>query len=127
METEHRPSQEIGDKITVMAAAGGLLGALAAMSCCILPFVFVSAGISGAWLIYLTALAPYQTYVVAATAAAIALGLVMTYRRALACEPGSWCARPRPRQFLKFSLWSAAVLTVVALALPSVLLRLTDI
>lgn len=110
-----------------MAAAGSLLGALAATSCCILPFVLVSAGISGAWLVYLTALAPYQTYVIATTAAAITLGLVMTYRRTLACAPGSWCARPRPRQILKLSLWSAAALTVAALALPSVLLRLTDI
>lgn len=127
MATEHRPKRAVGDKITVMAAAGGLLGALAATSCCILPFVFVSAGISGAWLVYLTALAPYQTYVVAATVAAIALGLVMTYRPTIACTPGSWCASPRPRQIIKFSLWSAAALTVAALALPSVLLRLTDI
>jgi mercuric ion transport protein len=116
-----------GDQITVMAAVGGLLGALVAASCCVLPFVLVSAGISGAWLVYLTALAPYQTHVAAATVAAIALGLAMTYRRTLACAPGSWCARPRPRRIIKLSLWSAALLTVAALALPSVLLRLTDI
>ncbi|MGH6880679.1 MAG: mercuric transporter MerT family protein, partial [Hypericibacter sp.] len=45
---------------TELIAAGGVLGALAAMSCCILPLVLFALGISGAWIGNLTALAPYQ-------------------------------------------------------------------
>ena len=41
------------------AAAGGMLGALAASSCCILPLALFTLGISGAWIANLTALAPY--------------------------------------------------------------------
>ncbi len=43
-----------------LVAAGGILGALAASSCCILPLVLVlfSVGISGAWIGNLTELAP---------------------------------------------------------------------
>jgi mercuric ion transport protein len=42
-------------------AAGSLFGALAASSCCILPLVLFSLGISGAWISHFTALAPYNT------------------------------------------------------------------
>lgn len=44
-------------------ATGGLIGAILASTCCIAPFVFLLLGISGAWISYLTALAPYQPIV----------------------------------------------------------------
>ena len=47
-----------------LVAAGGILGAIAASSCCIAPLVLFSLGISGAWIGNLTALAPYQPYFV---------------------------------------------------------------
>src|SRR6266481_210174 len=43
-----------------LLAAGGVIGAIAASSCCILPLVLFTLGISGAWIGNLTALAPYQ-------------------------------------------------------------------
>ncbi len=39
-------------------AAAGLLGALASMSCCIIPLFLFSIGVSGAWMGNLTALYP---------------------------------------------------------------------
>jgi mercuric ion transport protein len=45
-----------------LMAIGGLFGAIAASSCCIVPLVLFSLGISGAWIANLTALAPYQPY-----------------------------------------------------------------
>jgi mercuric ion transport protein len=45
-----------------LVAAGGVLGAFAASSCCIAPLALFSLGISGAWIGNLTALAPYQPY-----------------------------------------------------------------
>jgi mercuric ion transport protein len=51
----------------VLMAAGGMFGALAASSCCILPLVLFSLGISGAWIGNFTQLAPYQPYFIAAT------------------------------------------------------------
>lgn len=41
-----------------LVAAGGVLGALAAASCCIIPLILFSLGIGGAWIGNLTALAP---------------------------------------------------------------------
>lgn len=51
-----------------LVAVGGILGALAASSCCIVPLVLFGLGIGGAWIGNLTALAPYKPLFVAATA-----------------------------------------------------------
>ena len=51
-----------------LVAVGGILGAIAASSCCIIPLVLFSLGIGGAWICNLTALAPYKPLFVAATA-----------------------------------------------------------
>jgi len=99
-----------------LIAAGGMLGALAASACCILPLVFVTVGISGAWIGNLTALAPYKPYFAAGTLALVGYGYYLVYvRPKQACADGS-CARPLPGRIVKLSLWTATVLVVVALA-----------
>src|ERR1700682_3334946 len=50
-----------------LLAAGGMLGALASSSCCMLPLALFSLGVSGAWIGNFTRLAPYQPYFIAAT------------------------------------------------------------
>jgi mercuric ion transport protein len=57
-----------------LMAAGGLIGALAASSCCILPLVLFGLGVSGAWIGNLTQLAPYQPCLIAATIAFLGCG-----------------------------------------------------
>ena len=37
-------------RIQKLVAAGGVIGALAASSCCILPLVLFGLGVSGAWI-----------------------------------------------------------------------------
>jgi mercuric ion transport protein len=99
-----------------LIAAGSLLGALAATSCCILPLVLFSVGISGAWIANLTALAPYKPYFAAGTLALLGYGYYLVYvKPKQACADGS-CARPLPSRFVKSSLWMATVLVVAALA-----------
>lgn len=97
-------------------AAGGILGALAASSCCILPLVLFSLGISGAWIANFTALAPYKPYFAAGTIALLGYGYYLVYvRPKQACADGS-CARPLPNRLVKSSLCIATVLVVAALA-----------
>ena len=99
-----------------LIAAGGMLGALAASACCILPLVFVTVGISGAWIGNLTALSPYKPYFAAGTLALVGYGYYLVYvRPKQACADGS-CSRPLPGRVVKFSLLIATVLVVVALA-----------
>jgi mercuric ion transport protein len=57
-----------------LVAAGGILGALAASACCIVPLVLFTLGISGAWIGNLTTLAPYQPYSLAVTGGFLGVG-----------------------------------------------------
>ena len=99
-----------------LVAAGGILGALAASSCCILPLVLFSLGISGAWIGRLTALAPYKPYFVAVTLGLLGYGFYLVYLKPKqVCADGS-CARPLPNTIVKVGLWIATVLVVAALA-----------
>jgi mercuric ion transport protein len=99
-----------------LAAAGGILGALAASSCCIVPVVLFTLGISGAWIGNLTALAPYQPIFFAATAGFLGVGNYLVYRQPKAVCPGGTCARPLPGRSVKAVLWAATVLVLAAVA-----------
>ena len=97
-------------------AAGGLLGALAASSCCILPLVLFGLGVSGAWIGNFTRLAPYQPCFIAATIAFLGCGYWLAYRSPkLACADGEACARPLPNRLVKAGLIVATTLVVAAL------------
>lgn len=98
-----------------LAAAGGLIGALAASSCCILPVVLFSLGISGAWIGNFTQLAPYKPFFIAATIAFLSLGYGLVHRSSrLACADGEACARPLSNHFVKAVLIAATVLVIAA-------------
>src|SRR5271169_5935318 len=99
-----------------LMAAGGLLGALAASSCCILPVVLFSLGVSGAWIGNFTQLAPYQPYFLAATLVFLGTGYWLVHRASKrACVDGEACARPLPNQLVKAVLIVATILVMVAL------------
>jgi mercuric ion transport protein len=99
-----------------LAAAGGVLGALAASSCCILPLVLFSLGVSGAWIGNFTRLAPYQPVFLAATIACLGCGYWLVYRASkVTCADGEICARPIPNRLVRLGLILATVLVVAAL------------
>lgn len=118
METAENAGQQLMEDRSRarLVAAGGLLGGLAATSCCILPLVLFSLGISGAWIANLTALAPYKPYFAAGTLVLLGYGFYLVYLRPTqACADGS-CARPLPNRVVKSSLWIATLLVAAALA-----------
>ena len=126
-ETAARERHQSATKPT-LAAAGGLLGALAASSCCIVPLVLFSLGIGGAWLGNLTALAPYQPIFVVVTLGCLATGFWMVYAKPRAASAnGSHCAPPVSRRIVKIALWSATVLIAAAMAFPYVAPVLLDV
>lgn len=100
-----------------LAAVGGVLGALAASSCCIVPLVLFSVGIGGAWIGNLTALAPYKPFFVAGTMAVLGYGFYLVYwKPRRACADDAACARPIPNRLVQTALWIATVLVAAALA-----------
>ena len=107
-----RTSLNKGQKL---AAAGGIIGALAASSCCILPLALFSLGIGGAWIGNFTKLAPYQPYFIAATLSFVGAGYWLVYRSGkLACAEGEACARPLPNKLVRFALIAATAIVIVA-------------
>jgi|SRR5216684_1039179 len=114
---EARPQDDAGSqRRQVLITAGGILGALAASSCCILPLVLFSIGVSGAWIGNFTQLAPYQPYFIAATIACLGYGYWLVYRSSnIVCADGESCARQVPNRLVKLGLILATVLVIAAI------------
>jgi mercuric ion transport protein len=111
-------SRQSADQTPRLLAAGGILGALGAASCCVIPFALFLAGVSGAWIGNLTALKPYQPIFAAVSLGFIGFGAWRVYRkRAVVCADG-YCATPRSDRIAKIGLWTAAAMVVVAVGFP---------
>ena len=102
-----------------LLAAGGILAALGAASCCVVPFALFMLGVSGAWIGNLTALEPYQPVFAVIAAACLGYGFYLVYRQPkTACADGSYCASPSSNRIAKIGLWTATVLVIIAVGFP---------
>lgn len=114
-----RAAHGAGTRREGLVAAGGILCALAASSCCIAPLVLFSLGAGGAWIGNLTALAPYQPLFVVITLGFLGYGFFLVYGKPrTACAEGAACARPLPNGIVKGGLWAATLLVAAAIAFP---------
>jgi mercuric ion transport protein len=103
-------------RLQSLIATGGLLGALAASSCCILPLALFGLGVGGAWIGNFTRLASYQPCFIAATVSLLGCGYWLVYRPSTcACADDEACARPLPNRLVKAGLIAATILVLVAL------------
>lgn len=113
----HNPSSMKPDGGQRLAVVGGLLAALAASSCCILPLVLFALGIGGAWIGNLTALAPYQPYFLGFAALSLSYGYFRVWKaRQAACSADMACARPLPNRFVLAGLIAATALIAAAIS-----------
>ena len=102
-----------------LLATGGILGALAASSCCILPLALTLFGVSGAWMSNLRALTPYQPYITAITLVFIGFGFYQVYwKPQRVCAADGACAKPLPNRLVKTGLWIGTILVLTALTFP---------
>lgn len=101
-----------------LIATGGILGAIAASSCCILPLVFTVAGVGGAWMANLRALAPYQPFFIAMTVAMLGYGFYLVYwQPKRAAASGAQCARPAvSNRVVRAALWAGTLIVVIAIS-----------
>jgi mercuric ion transport protein len=105
--------------LTRALSLGGILAALGASSCCVIPFLLFSLGVSGAWIADITALEPYQPVFLALAVACLAGGFAVSRRRSAAsCADGGYCARPGVDRIARLGLWTAAFLIVLAVGFP---------
>ncbi len=121
--SDQAPSQarQVGDDTSHgWGATGfGVLGALAMTSCCILPLVLVSFGVTGVFIAQLGALYTYKWYTFALSAAFLGYGFYKAYKPVdlEACADGA-CARPINRTVMRATLWAAAAIVAVAMIFP---------
>lgn len=117
-ETEAARSDAAEDRKKSWFAAGGVIGAILASTCCIAPLALLMLGVSGAWIGTLTALEPYKPYFAAVALVFIGLGFRQVYFKAKpACVDGSYCAKPQSTLITKTALWLATVLVLLALTI----------
>lgn len=111
-------SKAVGTQRPGWLAAGGVIGAILASACCVVPLLLVTIGVSGAWIGNLTALEPYKPYVAFVTMGLIGLGFWRVYfQPKVACEDGSYCARPESSLITKSALWIGAFVTLLAITI----------
>ncbi len=102
-----------------LLSIGGILAALAAASCCVVPFVLFTLGASGAWVSNLTALEPYKPIFVGVTLGLLTGGFYSVYRKPkAACADDAYCAKPSSGRIAKTGLWTATLLVAIALVFP---------
>lgn len=103
---------------TRLLSLAGIVAAIGAASCCVIPFLLFALGVSGAWIGNLTALEPYQPIFAAVSLGFIGWGAWRLRRKAkIACAEG-YCATDRADRIAQIGLWTAAVLIVIALVFP---------
>ena len=103
---------------TRLLSLAGIVAAIGAASCCVIPFLLFALGVSGAWIGNLTALEPYQPIFAAVSLGFIGWGAWRLRRQAkIACTEG-YCATDRADRIARIGLWTAAVLIVIALLFP---------
>jgi len=99
-------------------AAGGILGAILASSCCIVPLVLISFGVSGAWIGNLRALEPYKPIFILITLGFLAAGFWHVYfKKPEPCDDDSYCAKPSSARLTKLALWVGSFMVLLALTI----------
>ncbi len=114
-------SSDIGkpDKRGWSATGMSVVGALALTSCCILPLVLVSFGITGVFIGQMASLYQYKWITFAISIAFLAYAFYKAYRplKEEECADGT-CARPLNRTLMRSILWGAAAIILVAMIFP---------
>jgi mercuric ion transport protein len=97
------------------AATGGLLGAVAASSCCMLPLLLFTVGASGPWIGMLVRLTPYQPYFIAVAVACLGCGYWLLHRSSNQ-KSAAACSIRSASKFANPALVAATILVVAAIA-----------
>ena len=110
------------DKTTKkIIATGGLLGAIAASTCCVLPVILFALGISGAWISNLVSLARYKPFFIVLSLIFIGTGFWMVYFKPQISIPkvqSTSCYRPFSEKTIKIMLWFSVIIILIVFLIP---------
>ena len=106
----NRPSTESA------SLAAGIVSAIGASTCCVLPLALVSVGLGGAWVAQLRVLERFSPVFIGLAIAAFAYAFYRLYLRATPCAPETSCVIPATRRRQRIAFW-ATLVTAKALIL----------
>ena len=87
----------------------GIVAALGASSCCVVPLLLVSLGLGGAWVAQLRALERFFPVFVAAAIAAFGFAFYRLYFKPVPCGPEMSCASPDVRRRQRIVFWTTLI------------------
>ena len=101
----------------------GILASTAATLCCVMPFVLLMLGISGAWISYLVALEPYQPIFVTVALVALFFAYKGIFLNNNHCsENDEFCAKPHINRIYKTSFYIVAIMVFLSIVAPYIIL-----
>ena len=110
------------DKTTKkIIATGGLLGAIVASTCCVLPVILLALGISGAWISNLVSLARYKPFFIVLSLVFVGTGFWMVYFKPNISIPkiqSTSCYRPFSEKTIKIMLWFSVIIILIVFLIP---------
>ena len=110
------------DKTTKkIIATGGLLGAIVASTCCVLPVILFALGISGAWISNLVSLARYKPFFIVLSLIFIGTGFWIVYFKPQFSIPkvqSTSCYRPFSEKTIKIMLWFSVIIILIVFLIP---------
>lgn len=117
-------SKDADARARKLTIGGAIVAALAASSCCLGPILLAALGVGGAGAF--AGIGAYRPYILAGTAALLAAGFYLSYRKPKAAS-GDACGCARPNKAAsrvgRIGLWVAAIFVVSFAASPTLLAR----
>lgn len=96
----------------------GMLAAIGASACCVIPLILLALGIGGSWLSSLSVLEPYRPLFIGATLLLLTIAFHRIYLTPRACDPNSRCPRPNARTSQRVAFWIVSTLALCLIAAP---------
>ena len=118
MDNKATKSYKATKKIIV---TGGLFGAIAASTCCVLPVILFALGISGAWISNLVSLARYKPFFIVLSLVFVGTGFWMVYFKPNISIPkiqSTSCYRPFSEKTIKTMLWFSVIIILIVFLIP---------
>ncbi len=102
-------------------SSGSFIAALLASSCCALPFLLFSIGVSGAWVGTLRVFEPFANIFLGIAITLVAIGFYLSRRaRSEACKADGICATPRATRFSNVLLYVSLLLILLSVFWPTI-------
>ena len=98
----------------------GLVSALGASVCCVLPLALVTVGLGGAWVSQLRSLERFAPFFIGLAIAAFAYAFYRLYLKPAPCAPESSCGTQPARRAQRVAFWATLIAAKALILLPIV-------